>query len=106
MFRISCSISFKFSLYLLAVNLTASVKPPPGILLILVKLNRITPELRPTPFKKNIQVFFIFILIQESAFCELKTGRKLLLGKKSIPMVIIMSQADGQQREQIQDLVI
>ena len=35
-----------------------------------------------------------------------KTGRKLLLGKKSTPMVIIMSKADGQQKEQIQDLVI
>ena len=33
-------------------------------------------------------------------------GRKLLLGKKSTPMVIKMSQANGQQKEQIQDLVI
>ena len=33
--------------------------------------------------------------------CTPKTGRKLLLGKKSTPMVIKMSQAYGQQKEQI-----
>ena len=33
-----------------------------------------------------------------------KTGRKLHLGKKSTPMVIIMSLAKGQQKEQIQEL--
>ena len=31
-------------------------------------------------------------------------GRKLLLGKKSTPMVKKMSQAKGHQKEQIQDL--
>ena len=35
-----------------------------------------------------------------------KIGRKLLLGKKSTPMVMKMSQAKGQQKEQIQDLGI
>ena len=38
--------------------------------------------------------------------CALKTGRKLLLGKKSTVMVIVMSQAGGLQKEQILDLVI
>ena len=35
-----------------------------------------------------------------------KIGHKLLLGKKSTPMVLKMSQANGQQKEQIQDLGI
>ena len=35
-----------------------------------------------------------------------KIGRKLHLGKKSTPMVKKMSQANGQQKEQIQDLGI
>ena len=48
-FKMSCSISFRCSLYFWTVNLTASVKPPPGMALILVKLNKMTPELRPTP---------------------------------------------------------
>ena len=46
---------------------------------------------------------------QERAHCELFLGllrRKLLLGKKSTQKVIIMSQTDGHQKGQIQDLVI
>ena len=38
--------------------------------------------------------------------CAPKTGRKLLLGKKLTVMVMIMSQAGGLKKEQIQDLVI
>ena len=45
--------------------------------------------------------------IQEDKYVlwDPKTGRKLLLGKKLTPMVLTLSQADGQQKEQIQDLV-
>ena len=35
-----------------------------------------------------------------------KIGRKLLLGKKSTPIVIIMSQEDGKKIHKPQDLVI
>ena len=38
--------------------------------------------------------------------CVPKIGRKLLLGKKLTPMVIKTSNANGQQKEQIQDLGI
>ena len=38
--------------------------------------------------------------------CVPKIGRKLLLGKKSTLMVIIMSQEDGKKIHKPQDLVI